>query len=93
MLQGKVMVYSLLLVLLRSNLSLVQSIVFDRLLLKLELCYLVTDSPACLLNFLFSSTFSAEPLLGSVSLLITSFRCDLLYHISLRKKEGKTMMS
>lgn len=54
MLQGKAMVYSLLLLLLRSNLSLVQSIVFDKQLLKLELCHLVTDNSACLRNFLFA---------------------------------------
>lgn len=67
MLPEKAMVYSLLLVLLRSNLSFVQSAVFDKLLLKLELCHLVTDNPACLLNFLvfffFSRAFAVKCLI------------------------------
>lgn len=37
---------------LRSNISVVQSIVLDRQLLELELGHLVTDNTACLFNFL-----------------------------------------
>lgn len=45
---------------LRSNISVVQSIVLDRQLLELELGHLVTDNMACLFNFLLGNSVAPK---------------------------------
>lgn len=59
---------------LRSNISVVQSIVLDRQLLELELGHLVTDNIACLFNFLLCNGIALKWLIIN--------HCGCVHHVS-----------
>lgn len=75
---------------LRSNISVVQSIVLDRRLLELELGRLVTDNMACLFNFLFcDGNVSYYKSLPTRSSCVLSVWLDCVCTVRRRKTKGK----
>lgn len=77
---------------LRSNISVVQSIVLDRRLLELELGRLVTDNMACLFNFLFCdgnvSYYKSLPTDAFIMCLVSVARLRL--YSQEKEDEGQT---
>lgn len=62
---------------LRSNISVVQSIVLDRQLLELELGHLVTDNMACLFNFLLCNSVALKWVIIN--------HCGYVHHVSCQR--------